>query len=1022
MDRNQKRRVWTAVLALTCGMSMCGVSAAEETPEVGELEGITVEAKRPDWESKLSPGTVTIIRPEKYKGEQKDLPDLLKEVPGVHVREVNGKGQYTVVTVRGSTAAQVGIFVDGVMTNLGGDAAVDISTIPVKNIERIEVYRGYIPARFGGTFIGGVINVVTKKPTSTHISAELGQASFGGKSASLEMVGPLKSGSLMVGLNYEAAEGDFPYHNYAMDNQTVLENIDRDYASTEKTVESLRKQVDVNSWNKSNIDRLLQRDTISQSTYDTFVDSSGNIDSSSWLDFVRSGDLIDAECAYITEKARAGVSTAWNNVYVENNEALLEDAKDWYIDNQDDYAGFKKTYTTYEKNLQTIETNRASGKWDNAKCEAQTEKANNALKRGLLSQLKTSWGDGTNPGDYFAADTKVDAEKTIKDQIYADADAQAAEQIANTQALAKTTISNLDPDQSVDYTKKKLDLTSNEILLERYKKLKEEQEKGERHRKYNDRRNINGIIKWQNQNWMVKAAYNHISRHLPDCLWGAETVAQNGWEASKGIDLYDVLWSGSKKQTIDTYDFMVQNRQQNGRLDWGWFLDYQHQRKEYTAENKLYYPWDENGNYIPWSNNAAVNYWRYSVLRGWSQYTSNKVNFQMDGSYKLSDRQILEFQGNYSYEKLGIDGSNMDSILKDYTEESFGMWTNWQIRNSFEQKILNLQVQDTFTLDKDASWFLTASWKLNQSTIIGHSDSPNFYKKPDGSSQAFRWFHPTDSQTDRKGTWQLALKKILNDHVTLRMTGGTYYRLLNMYEIAGDGAGIMPMPSDTWETACFPRPEYGTQFEFSTLWNGKLFKSDAYANFTYFWRNTDRMLQLRRKAKDFWCYTNDSRGRVNGFEFQAGMKWKHFSLDLEATYMDITAQQKVSSSIPGGNDKWFDVNATFQPEWEGNLRLSYFPNPKFTLFGEAHYTGEYYTYLIDSSSDGVDRGFPRPSITTVNAGFKIKPNKNWQFTFGCNDIFNQNPKAKIYIGQDRWINPDYPLQGRTYYASIRYEF
>lgn len=190
-----------------------GVGAAEalsasDAPEF-ELAGITVEAKRPDWESKLSPGTVTVIRPEEYKGEQKDLPDLLKMVPGVHVREVNGKGQYTVVTVRGSTAAQVGVFVDGVMTNLGGDAAVDISTIPVKNVERIEVYRGYIPARFGGTFIGGVINVVTKKPTKANISAELGKASFGGKSASLEVVSPLASGSLLVGLNYEAAKGIF---------------------------------------------------------------------------------------------------------------------------------------------------------------------------------------------------------------------------------------------------------------------------------------------------------------------------------------------------------------------------------------------------------------------------------------------------------------------------------------------------------------------------------------------------------------------------------------------------------------------------------------------------------------------------------------------------------------------------------------------------------------------------------------------------------------------------------------------
>lgn len=202
-----------------------GVGAAEALPASDapefELAGITVEAKRPDWESKLSPGTVTVIRPEEYKGEQKDLPDLLKMVPGVHVREVNGKGQYTVVTVRGSTAAQVGVFVDGVMTNLGGDAAVDISTIPVKNVERIEVYRGYIPARFGGTFIGGVINVVTKKPTKANISAELGKASFGGKSASLEVVSPLASGSLLVGLNYEAAKGDFPYHNYSYDDPKI---------------------------------------------------------------------------------------------------------------------------------------------------------------------------------------------------------------------------------------------------------------------------------------------------------------------------------------------------------------------------------------------------------------------------------------------------------------------------------------------------------------------------------------------------------------------------------------------------------------------------------------------------------------------------------------------------------------------------------------------------------------------------------------------------------------------------------
>ena len=191
-------------LALFLGLTCVSPNAyAEEesgqnsTEPKYTLEAITVEAARPDWESKLSPGTVTVIRPDDYQGEQKTLPELLKQVPGVHVRELNGKGQYTTVSVRGSTAAQVGVFVDGVLFNLGGDAAADISTIPVQNVERIEVYRGYIPARFGGTFMGGVVNVVTKRPTKSNVQAGIGQSSFGGYKGSLQLDSPLGSGSLM---------------------------------------------------------------------------------------------------------------------------------------------------------------------------------------------------------------------------------------------------------------------------------------------------------------------------------------------------------------------------------------------------------------------------------------------------------------------------------------------------------------------------------------------------------------------------------------------------------------------------------------------------------------------------------------------------------------------------------------------------------------------------------------------------------------------------------------------------------
>lgn len=989
--------------------------SASDAPEF-ELAGITVEAKRPDWESKLSPGTVTVIRPEEYKGEQKDLPDLLKMVPGVHVREVNGKGQYTVVTVRGSTAAQVGVFVDGVMTNLGGDAAVDISTIPVKNVERIEVYRGYIPARFGGTFIGGVINVVTKKPTKANISAELGKASFGGKSASLEVVSPLASGSLLVGLNYEAAKGDFPYHNYSMDSDIARASYRKDYEDALRGVEAYTKMTDSNTFHKTNIDSLYNNGDISKDVYDRFVNSSGQVDSDDWLDFVRSGGLIQSEIEYVKEKARAEstVSTSWDNKYVEGNEAFLKDAANWYMKNN---ANFADRVTRYHK---AVEIFRNRYKDNPTTLAAMIKRQDERLKKDLLDQyLKPDWDNANGPDGYFK--NNPEAKSQVDNKIYEEVDKKAAAEIERIKNAEATQKNNLDTNGKV-YRDLKYKLSEEELRVKNAEAL--EKAKAERHRKYNDRKNISSLIKWQNDNWMVKASYNHINRHLPDSLWGMEQVASNGWNVGAGTDVYDHFFADSRKQTMDTYDLMLQNRQQHGRLEWGWFVDYQHQKKKYNAEHKLYYPWDENGKDIPElsaSSEAAT--WKNSVLRGWSQYNSNKYNLQMDGSYKLSERQILEFQANYSYEKMNIDGHNMYRALN--TKE---LWEwlapTWRVRNRYEQKILNIQLQDTITLDKKASWFLTPSWRFNSSTIVGYSDSKNFRDNPDNSANAIKWFHPRDSQRDRKGTWQLALKKNVNDNLTFRMTGGTYYRLLNMYEIAGDGAGILPMPHKGWDTAAFPQPEYGKQFDFSTLWNGKFGKSDAYVTLTYFWRDTQRMLQLRRMAKDFFCYTNDSKGKVHGFELQSGLKWDHFSVDLEATYTNTHAMAKTDKNIPGGDDVWYESRATYQPEWEGNVRLSWFPSPKFTLFSEAHYIGKFYTYTLHgiASKDKFDLGCPTPSTTVVNAGIKLQPNKAWQFTLGCNDIFNQNPKQKILIGDDMYINPACPLQGRTYYATIHYEF
>lgn len=208
--------------------------AAGTESGVYTLGPLVVEADRPDWEKKLSPGTVSVIHVPEYKGEMKNLPDLLQTVPGVYVQRISGIGHYTIAKVRGSAGGEVNIYVDGVLLNSASEAAVDLSTIPVENVERIEVYRGYVPARFAGSPLGGAINIVTKKPTETKGSITQGLRSFGGYTGNLEITAPAGKGSILFAVNRDQARGDFGYdHRIALNPARPAHRLNNDYYNTD---------------------------------------------------------------------------------------------------------------------------------------------------------------------------------------------------------------------------------------------------------------------------------------------------------------------------------------------------------------------------------------------------------------------------------------------------------------------------------------------------------------------------------------------------------------------------------------------------------------------------------------------------------------------------------------------------------------------------------------------------------------------------------------------------------------------
>lgn len=887
------------------------------------LDAMTVEAKRPDWESKLSPGTVNIVRPDEFKGEQKSLPDLLLTVPGVHVREVNGKGQYTTVTMRGSTAAQVGIFIDGVLANLGGDTAVDLSTIPVKNVERIEVYRGYIPSRFGGTFMGGVINIVTKKPETTDVSLEVGKSSYGGKRGSMEITAPLGDGSLMVGTNYESSDGDFKYKNYAA--ERYLPYGEQQIAGQQKVIDN---------FNNETIDYMTKGAVINlqQEQIDYY-----KANNDAWLGFVRSDSLKDAIYDNRYEYAKKDVGNS--NLYLIEQQVVDRGLKDEYL---------KRGYDDSD--------------W------------HEALQYDWIG---SSFGEGVLTPEIKEEILKEYGDKVVQNNI------------------DKWT-NDADPDKNKNQAGRK-------ESLEKLKQKQKEAENATRYRKYNDYEKTSTILKWQNKNWVIKGTYDTLDRHMPDSVWLGDV---NAAVYNNGVDLSDRYYYDSRRQKQNSASLMLQNRQEVGKLEWGWMLDYMYQDKKYRAEHiNTAYPnseWDMQN----------------QPLREWSRYKSNKYTAQIDGGYKLNDNNMLDFLINYSKEGLDIDGSNMAKILGGQASQNF---LSAQIRNRYEQELFNVQLQDSITLDKEGTWIFTPSVRYNQSKITGFSDGKRF---TDGQAS---WIHPKDSQTKGKATWQLALKKEVNENLTLRMTGGTYYRLLNMAEIAGDGAGILPAPRNhNGEGAMFPVPEEGKQFDISAIMNNKLLGADNSTTLTYYWRDSTNMLQLERAGKDYWSYFNDNKGKSHGIELQSSFKWDKFDLDLQVTYLNTSAYNKHTATQFG---EYASVWPTYQPEWEGNIRLTYRPSEKFSIFAEGHYTDEYFTYYNKATSGKLSpylSGKPVCSLFVMNSGLKWMPKKNWQLTFGCNDILNKGPKSKIRSDAafmvPGYINPEFPIQGRTYYVTARYQF
>lgn len=203
-------------------LARAGPSAAQVPPQPADVTRrvpeVVVRAIEPAVLPHDPTAFTTVIDVPARRAEGKSVIELLEESPGVQIRRFGGEGQPAEISIRGSTSSQVVVQLDGVPLNSAQSGAVDLSTLPAGLLERIEVSRGGGSVQSGSGAIGGVVNLVTRRPGGPRRSeASVSGGSFDTWHGTAASSGTLRNLEYALAYDGFASEGDFEFQRSALE-------------------------------------------------------------------------------------------------------------------------------------------------------------------------------------------------------------------------------------------------------------------------------------------------------------------------------------------------------------------------------------------------------------------------------------------------------------------------------------------------------------------------------------------------------------------------------------------------------------------------------------------------------------------------------------------------------------------------------------------------------------------------------------------------------------------------------------
>lgn len=138
-------------------LSLAASAVLADTFTLGQINVLNTPIEESPFEQTMTAKSIT-------QQNSETVADALDNISGVSLGMMGARNE-TTVSIRGFDAKRVGVFIDGIPIYVPYDGNFDYDRFLTADIAQIDVAKGFSSVAYGSNTMGGVVNIISKRPT-----------------------------------------------------------------------------------------------------------------------------------------------------------------------------------------------------------------------------------------------------------------------------------------------------------------------------------------------------------------------------------------------------------------------------------------------------------------------------------------------------------------------------------------------------------------------------------------------------------------------------------------------------------------------------------------------------------------------------------------------------------------------------------------------------------------------------------------------------------------------------------------